>query len=47
LDLGLPMLLLLYFHVAVVWMEEPELQRRFGSKYEDYRERVPRWFPVP
>ena len=47
LDLGLPLLLILYFHVAVVRVEEPELRRRFGSKYEEYCERVPRWLPVP
>jgi protein-S-isoprenylcysteine O-methyltransferase Ste14 len=47
LDLGLPLLLLVYFHLAVVRVEEPELQERFGSKYEEYCERVPRWFPVP
>ncbi len=34
-DLVLPLLLLLYLHVAVVWHEEPELRRRFGSKYEE------------
>ena len=44
-DLGLPLLLLLYFHVAVVRVEEPELRRRFSSKYEEYCERVPRWLP--
>lgn len=46
-DLGLPLLLLVYFHVAVVRVEEPELLRRFGSKYKEYCERVPRWLPVP
>jgi protein-S-isoprenylcysteine O-methyltransferase Ste14 len=46
-DLGLPLLLFVYFHVAVVRVEEPELRRRFGSKYEEYCERVPRWFPLP
>ena len=46
-DLGLPLLLLVYFHVAVVRVEEPELRRRFSLKYEAYCERVPRWFPVP
>jgi protein-S-isoprenylcysteine O-methyltransferase Ste14 len=46
-DQGLPLLLLAYFHVAVVRLEEPELRRRFGSKYEEYCERVPRWLPVP
>ena len=42
-----PLVLLVYFHVAVVRIEEPELRRRFGSKYEDYCKRVPRWLPVP
>jgi len=46
-DLVLPLLLLVYFHVAVVRVEEPELRRRFGSKYDEYCERVPRWLPVP
>ena len=46
-DLVLPLLLLLYFHVAVVWFEEPALRRRFGSTYEEYCKRVPRWLPVP
>jgi protein-S-isoprenylcysteine O-methyltransferase Ste14 len=46
-DLGLPLLLFVYFHAAVVWVEEPELRRRFGSKYEEYCERVPRWVPGP
>ena len=41
-----PLVLLAYFHVAVIWIEEPELRRRFSSKYEDYCERVPRWLPV-
>lgn len=45
IDLGLPLFLLLYFHVAVVRVEEPELQRRFGATYQAYCERVPRWFP--
>jgi protein-S-isoprenylcysteine O-methyltransferase Ste14 len=44
-DLGLPLLLLAYFHVAVVRVEEPELRRRFGSTYEAYCEHVPRWLP--
>ena len=47
MDLGLPLLLLVYFHVAVVWVEEPELRRRFSSKYDEYCEQVPRWLPIP
>ena len=46
-DLALPLLLLVYFHLAVVWVEEPELRRQFGSEYEEYCERVPRWLPLP
>jgi protein-S-isoprenylcysteine O-methyltransferase Ste14 len=46
-DLVLPLLLLVFFHLRVVRAEEPALRRRFGSKYEEYCRRVPRWFPVP
>lgn len=44
-DLGLPAVLFLYFHVAVVRVEEPELRRLYGPEYKDYCARVPRWFP--
>ena len=33
---------------AAAWVrlaEEPELGRRFGSSYAEYRARVPRWLP--
>ena len=33
------------FQLFVVFHEEPELGRRFGSEYHDYRRRVGRWFP--
>lgn len=45
-DLILPLLLLLYFHVSVVRIEEPALRTHFGSTYDDYCRRVPRWLPV-
>jgi protein-S-isoprenylcysteine O-methyltransferase Ste14 len=32
-------------HVVVVRVEEPELHARFGSEYEAYCRRVPRWLP--
>lgn len=32
-------------HVVVIYVEEPELRRRFGPEYEEYCRRVPRWFP--
>lgn len=46
-DLILPLLLLVYFHLSVVLVEEPALRRHFGSTYEEYCKRVPRWFPGP
>lgn len=44
-DLVLPLVLLLIFHLRVVSAEEPALRRRFGQAYKDYCSRVPRWFP--
>jgi protein-S-isoprenylcysteine O-methyltransferase Ste14 len=35
----------LSWHLAVVFVEEPSLRRRFGPDYEDYVRRVPRWLP--
>jgi protein-S-isoprenylcysteine O-methyltransferase Ste14 len=32
-------------HLSVVYVEEPELRRRFGDSYEDYCRNVPRWLP--
>jgi protein-S-isoprenylcysteine O-methyltransferase Ste14 len=32
-------------HLSVVYVEEPELRRRFGERYEDYCRDVPRWLP--
>ena len=46
-DLVLPLLLLGYFHWAVVRVEEPALRRHFSPTYEEYCQRVPRWFPAP
>ena len=36
---------LLLVHLAVVFLEEPDLRRKFGSSYEHYRQAVPRWVP--
>jgi protein-S-isoprenylcysteine O-methyltransferase Ste14 len=36
---------LVLVHLAVVFLEEPDLERKFGSSYEDYRRAVPRWLP--
>jgi protein-S-isoprenylcysteine O-methyltransferase Ste14 len=39
---------LLFFHLFVLLYEEPTLRRMFGSQYEDYCRRVPRWIlPLP
>jgi len=32
--------------LVIVFWEEPDLMRRFGSDYEAYREKVPRWLPL-
>ena len=32
-------------HLAVAYVEEPELRRRFGQSYEAYCGNVPRWVP--
>lgn len=31
--------------IGLEWVEEPELERRFGSSYRDYRRRVPMFVP--
>lgn len=31
--------------IAIRTTEEPHLQRRFGTEYDDYRRHVPRWIP--
>ena len=32
-------------HAAVRYVEEPELRKRFGARYEEYCRLVPRWVP--
>jgi protein-S-isoprenylcysteine O-methyltransferase Ste14 len=39
------LVLSLVAHLAVVFVEEPELRARFGERYREYAERVPRWVP--
>jgi len=39
-------LILLAFHLFVVYYEEPNLQRRFGESYAHYCRSVPRWLPA-
>lgn len=38
-------ILILATHGFTVFVEEPDLKRRFGQEWVDYTERVPRWFP--
>ena len=33
-------------HLMVLRWEEPNLAKRFGSVYDTYRQRVPRWIPA-
>jgi protein-S-isoprenylcysteine O-methyltransferase Ste14 len=45
---ALAILLAVFVVVNVVYfplVEEPGLSRRFGTEYDDYRRRVPRWVP--
>jgi len=35
----------LAFHTTITLYEEPKLAQSFGSSYEEYRARVPRWIP--
>jgi protein-S-isoprenylcysteine O-methyltransferase Ste14 len=34
------------FELSLVTWEEPQLRRRFGESYDDYRRRVKRWLPT-
>jgi protein-S-isoprenylcysteine O-methyltransferase Ste14 len=45
LGVGLAAALFLVFHLAVVYMEEPGLEKRFGDSYREYRRNVSRWVP--
>jgi protein-S-isoprenylcysteine O-methyltransferase Ste14 len=33
------------FHTFVSYYEEPTLKRKFGTAYDDYLKKVPRWIP--
>ena len=36
----------LLVELVILFWEEPVLERRFGSEYDEYRARVPRWLPL-
>ena len=40
-------LAMIFFHLVVVFLEEPHLARVRGPDYLAYRDRVPRWFGRP
>ena len=35
-----------FFHLFVLFYEEPFLKRQFGSGYEEYCQKVSRWLPI-
>jgi len=43
--LGLAAVVGLLLHLFVLIYEEPDLERRFGSNYLEYKKRVNRWIP--
>lgn len=43
--LTLALILPVAFHLFVVLVEEPRLERRYGASYRAYRQAVPRWIP--
>jgi protein-S-isoprenylcysteine O-methyltransferase Ste14 len=38
-----PLMSFLVFHAYVVYVEEPELKKKFSTSYQDYYRRVRRW----
>lgn len=36
---------ILAFHMLIVLIEEPVLEKMFGEEYDEYRQNVPRWIP--
>jgi protein-S-isoprenylcysteine O-methyltransferase Ste14 len=47
------LLLFVYFlvsipvlHLFIIYVEEPELKRKFGEEYLKYTKKVPRWLPI-
>lgn len=35
------------YHLFVVFVEEPRLEKRYGEAYRAYKKTVPRWLPRP
>jgi protein-S-isoprenylcysteine O-methyltransferase Ste14 len=36
--------LFILFHLVVIMIEEPHLQKKFGKEYDEYRKKTRRWF---
>jgi protein-S-isoprenylcysteine O-methyltransferase Ste14 len=36
----------IFMHLFVVYVEEPKLERRFGESYRQYKRKVNRWIPA-
>ena len=41
----LSIVLIFLFHLFVVFVEEPILERSFGESYNEYKKRINRWIP--
>ncbi len=39
------LVILLLFHLFIVYYEEPYLKKKFGESYKNYYYRTPRWIP--
>jgi protein-S-isoprenylcysteine O-methyltransferase Ste14 len=42
---GYVLLLWVFFHSLVIFLEEPSLRRQFGASYQTYLNTVSRWLP--
>jgi len=40
-----PMAFFLIVNMLVIYLEEPEMQKKFGKQYVEYVKKVPRWIP--
>ncbi len=38
--------IVLFVNLYLLFIEEPKLRKRFGSEYEDYIKKVPRWITL-
>ena len=39
-------ILVVFFHLVVVFLEEPHLKKKYGEEYEFYLKKTPRWFSL-